>query len=155
MNKDFSDLLSAFNAHNVRYVIVGGYAYARYTEPRATKDLDLFIDTDRANASAIYAALQDFGANLTEVTEEDFANPVTIFQIGVAPLRVDLLCHIDGVEFGEAWTSSELTLLEGGVPARYISVDLLIANKMAAGRPQDLVDAQKLKEAAGEKAHEQ
>ena len=155
MNKDFSDLLSVFNARNVRYLIVGGYAYARYTEPRATKDLDLYIDTDPANASAVYAALRDFGANLADVTENDFADPATIFQVGVAPFRVDILCQIDGVEFGKAWESSEWTLLDDGVPVRYISVDLLIANKLAAGRPQDLVDVQKLREAAADNLREE
>lgn len=94
--------------------------------------------------------MRDFGANLADVTENDFADSATIFQLGVAPFRVDILCQIDGVEFGKAWAGSEWTLLDDGVPVRYISADLLIANKLAAGRPQDLVDAMKLREAAAD-----
>lgn len=85
MDKDFKDLLSTFNAHNVQYLIVGGYAYSEYTEPRTTKDLDLFIGTSHQNAAAVFQCLQLFGANLTETTTADFENPKTIFQIGVAP----------------------------------------------------------------------
>ena len=102
MDKDFKDLLSAFNAHNVRYLIVGGYAYARYTEPRATKDLDLFIKPDPGNAVAAFNALTDFGAHLADVAVADFAHPSTIFQIGVAPLRINIPCNIDGIAFDEA-----------------------------------------------------
>ena len=153
MDKDFKDLLSAFNAHNVRYLIVGGYAYARYTEPRATKDLDLFIQSDPDNAVAAYNALADFGANLAEVTVADFARPATIFQIGVAPLRIDVLCDIDGVTFDQAWATSESALVDDKIPVRYISSDHLILNKLAAGRPQDLVDVEKLRLAAQTREH--
>jgi len=148
MHKDFRDLLSAFNAHSVRYLIVGGYAYARYTEPRATKDLDLFLRPDPVNASAVYAALAEFGAHLADVSVDDFAKPGTVFQIGVAPFRVDLLSEIDGVSFDRAWETSESAVLDDGTPVRYISSDQLIQNKLAAGRPQDLVDVQKLRTAA-------
>jgi hypothetical protein len=127
MHKDFKDLLSAFNAHSVRYLIVGGYAYARYTEPRTTKDLDLFIRPDPANAIAVYQALAEFGANLAEATVADFARAGTIFQIGVAPFRVALICDIDGVDFDEAWETSEAALVDEQVAVRYISSDKLIA----------------------------
>lgn len=147
MHKDFNDLLSAFNAHSVRYLIVGGYAYARYTEPRTTKDLDLFLDPDPANAASVYKALAAFGASLVGVSATDFASPGTIFQIGVAPFRVDLICQIDGVSFQEAWETSEPSLVDDAVPVRYISAEKLIANKLAAGRPQDLVDVMKLRQA--------
>lgn len=146
MHKDFSDLLSVLNAHSVRHLIIGGYAYARYTEPRATKDLDIFLSADPANASAVYAALKAFGANLAEVSATDFADPANVFQIGAAPIRVDLLCRIDGVSFEEAWETSEPAVLDDGTPVRYISAEKLMANKIAAGRPQDLVDAERLRE---------
>ena len=148
MHKDFKDLLSAFNAHNVRYLIVGGYAYARYTEPRTTKDLDLFIRPDPENAAAAYSALAQFGADLGDATVADFANPGTIFQIGVAPFRINLICDIDGVTFDKAWETSESSLVDDEIPVRYISSDNLIANKLAAGRPQDLLDVDKLQQAA-------
>ncbi len=148
MHKDFKDLLSAFNAHSVRYLIVGGYAYARYTEPRTTKDLDLFLRPDPSNAVAAYEALAEYGAHLADATVADFANPSTIFQIGVAPFRVDLICDIDGVSFDQAWETSEIGLVDEEIPVRYISSEQLIANKLAAGRPQDLLDVTKLQHAA-------
>ena len=148
MHKDFKDLLSAFNAHSVRYLIVGGYAYARYTEPRTTKDLDLFIRPDPENALMTYKALAEYGAYLADAAVADFAKPSTIFQIGVAPFRIDIICNIDGVSFDKAWETSEPALVDEQIPVRYISSDNLIANKLAAGRPQDLVDVDKLRHAA-------
>jgi hypothetical protein len=148
MHKDFKDLLSAFNAHSVRYLIVGGYAYARYTEPRTTKDLHLFIRPDPENALMTYKALAEYGAHLADAAVEDFAKPSTVFQIGVAPFRVDIICNIDGVSFDKAWETSESALVDEQIPVRYISSDNLIANKLAAGRPQDLVDVDKLRHAA-------
>ncbi len=155
MHKDFKELLSAFNAHNVRYMIVGGYAYARYTEPRTTKDLDLFVSPDPENASAVYRALAEYGAHLADATASDFSNPGTVFQIGVAPFRVDILCDIDGLTFEEAWAASEASLVDETTPVRYISSDHLIANKLAAGRLQDLADAEKLRHAAEIKKQDQ
>ncbi|HEX9202242.1 MAG TPA: nucleotidyltransferase [Acidobacteriaceae bacterium] len=154
MHKDFNDLLSAFNAHNVRYLIVGGYAYARYTEPRTTKDLDLFIRADPENALATFKALAEFGAYLADATVADFAKPGTIFQIGVAPFRIDVISDISGVTFDQAWDTSETALVDDTIPVRYISSDNLIANKLAAGRPQDLIDVEKLRQAAETKKRE-
>jgi len=148
MHKDFKDLLSAFNAHSVRYMIVGGYAYARYTEPRTTKDLDLFVRPDPENALMTYRALAEFDASLADATIADFAKPGTIFQIGVAPFRIDVICNIDGLTFDEAWETSEPALVDEERPVRYISSENLIANKLAAGRPQDLVDVDKLRHSA-------
>ena len=121
MHKDFKDLLSAFNAHNVRYMIIGGYAYARYTEPRTTKNLDFFMRPDPTNAQSIFDALLVYGVALHDVTVADFASPATVFQIGVAPFRVDLLFNIDGQTFDEAWESAEPALVDDEIPVRYIS----------------------------------
>jgi predicted nucleotidyltransferase len=148
MDKDFKDLLSGFNAHNVRYLIVGGYAYAEYTEPRTTKDLDLFVRPDPENALGTYKALAEFGAHLAGVTVNDFANPGTVFQIGVAPFRIDVICNIDGLSFDQAYETSVLRVVDGEVPVRYISLENLILNKLAAARPQDLLDVAKLRLAA-------
>ena len=148
MDRDFKDLLSALNAHKVRYLIVGGYAYAQYAEPRATKDLDIFVDSQKENARAIYKALAAFGASMVGIQPEDFENPDLILQIGVAPLRVDLLGKIDGVPFDRAYAKSEMGLVDEEVPVRYISLEDLIVNKLASARPQDLVDADNLKEAS-------
>src|SRR6185437_7412116 len=107
MDKDFKDMLCAFNAHNIRYMIVGGYAYARYTEPRTTKDLDLFVSPDPAKAADVFRALAEFGAPLTDVTVEDLTKPSTVIQIGVAPFRIDILFGVSGLTFDEAWERSE------------------------------------------------
>ncbi len=148
MDKDFKDLLSAFNAHNVRYMIVGGYAYSEYTEPRTTKDLDLFVQPDPKNAVATYNALAGYGVCLADVTVADFARPGTVFQIGVAPFRIDILCDISGLTFDQAYETSKPGLVDDEIPVRYISQENLIVNKLAAGRPQDLVDVDKLRHAA-------
>jgi len=148
MDKDFKDLFCAFNAHNVRYMIVGGYAYARYTEPRTTKDLDLFVRPDPEMARSVYKALAEYGAPLDDITVADLAKPATVIQIGVAPFRIDVLFNIDGLSFDEAWATSEPALVDEEVPVRYISCENLIANKLAVGRPQDLVDVDKLRHAS-------
>jgi hypothetical protein len=148
MHKDFKDLLSAFNAHNVRYLIVGGYAYAEYTEPRTTKDLDLFVQPDPRNAVATYKALAGYGAYLADVTVADFANPGLIFQIGVDPFRIDIICSISGLSFDQAYETSKPGLVDDEIPVRYISQENLIVNKLATGRPQDLLDVSKLRHAA-------
>jgi hypothetical protein len=129
-------------------MIVGGYAYSRYTEPRTTKDLDLFVRPDAENATAVYQSLAEYGAPLSDITVDDFTKPSTVFQIGVAPFRIDIIFHIDGLTFDDAFATSEITELEEGLPIRYISSEALIANKLAAGRPQDLVDVEHLRHAA-------
>lgn len=145
MDKDFKDLLSTFNAHNVQYLIVGGYAYSEYAEPRTTKDLDLFVGTSPPNAAAVFRCLQIFGANLTDTSVSDFKNPNTTFQIGVAPFRIDILCGISGVSFEEAWAAAKPAMVDEEVPVHYISFEHLIQNKLASGRDQDLVDVKKLR----------
>ncbi|HWE85921.1 MAG TPA: hypothetical protein VG267_13325 [Terracidiphilus sp.] len=102
--EDLKQLLLAFNANGVEYLVVGGYAVGVHAEPRATKDLDLFIRSDMVNGEAVYRALADFGAPVAGLTPADFCNdPKSIFQIGHPPARVDILQSIDGVEFDEAW----------------------------------------------------
>src|SRR5688572_20616801 len=103
MRSDYKELLEVLNACGVRYLIVGGYAVMRYTEPRFTKDLDLWIATDRENAERTFQALSRFGAPIDDCTPEDFTNPELWFQIGVAPVRVDLLLSIPGLAFEDAW----------------------------------------------------
>lgn len=148
MHKDFKDLLSTLNAHSVRYMIVGGYAYSRYTEPRTTKDLDLFVRPDPDNAIAVYRSLAEYGAPLSEISVDDFVKPTTIFQIGVAPFRVDIIFNIDGLTFDEAFATSETAMIDEEIPVRYISSECLITNKLASGRPQDFVDVEHLRHAA-------
>jgi len=142
MNKDFRELLSAFNEHKVKYLIVSGYAVSYHSEPRTTKDLDLFIQSSPENAKAVFQALADFGAPLDGVSVEDFTNPEIIFQMGVPPQRIDLLQKIEGVDFETAWDRRVRGPILAGDPfeAEYISARDLIQNKRAVGRPRDLLD---------------
>jgi hypothetical protein len=142
--KDLKDLLLAFNDQHVRYLIVGGYAFGVHAEPRATKDLDIFISPDAENSEAVFRALTQYGAPLQGLSPQDFMDG-SAFQIGQPPARVDLLQQIDGVTFDEAWSHRIEGMIEGEVPAAVISRDDLIRNKLASGREQDLLDVKKLR----------
>lgn len=143
MSPDFSELLREFNAHAVEYLVVGAHALAAHGHVRATKDLDVWVNATRGNADQVVAALSAYGAPLGDATAEDFAKAGTIFQIGVPPLRIDLLTSIDGVDFGHAWPNRFESQF-GDVPALVLSKPDLIKNKRAAGRLQDLADADAL-----------
>lgn len=140
VNSDFSDLLRLFNDNHVRYLIIGGYAVTQYAEPRFTKDLDLWISTDTSNAGAVYRALRQFGAPLNNLTADDFAEEGYFYQMGVPPLRVDILMGIPGVEFEEAW-ARRVEVEFDDLSVFFISRQDLITSKRASGRPQDLIDA--------------
>jgi len=141
VNPDFRDLFAAFNAAGARYLLVGGYAVAFHAQPRFTKDLDIWTEPDPANATRVYEALRRFGAPLQELAAADLARPGTIFQIGVAPNRIDIVTAIDGVSFPEAWPDrTETTYGDEVVPV--IGRRHLVQNKRASGRPQDLLDLQ-------------
>ena len=146
MNPDFKELLLAFNGHHVEYLIVGAHALAAYGHVRATKDLDVWVRPDRENAQRVLSALADFGAPLGDLTIEDLSKTGTIFQIGMPPLRIDVITEIDGVDFANAWPD-RLEIGFGGVPALVISRHHLITNKKAAARLQDLADVERLEAA--------
>ena len=148
VNSDFSELLKLFNANNVEYLVIGGYALIQYAEPRYTKDLDLWISTDSKNAAAVYIALQQFGAPLDGLTQSDFSEDGFFYQIGVPPVRVDILMGIPGVQFREAWKRRE-TVWFDDLPVFFISRQDLIAVKRASGRPQDIIDADLLSQSNG------
>ena len=143
MYPDFKELLLAFNAHNVEYLIVGAHALAAHGHVRATKDLDLWVRPEQSNAQRVMQALRDFGAPFGELTVDDLSRRETVFQIGLAPLRVDIITAIDGVDFAEAWPD-RLDTLFGGVPAFVISRHHLITNKKTTARLQDLADVEQL-----------
>jgi hypothetical protein len=145
MNRDFRDLLSAFNDQGVEYLVVGAHALAVHGHVRATKDLDLWVRPDPANARRVLAALRTFGAPLQGLTEADLSSPGPIFQIGVPPLRIDVLTTIDGVAFGEAW-STRVRSPFADLEVTVLSKELLIRNKRAAGRLQDLADVERLEQ---------
>lgn len=147
MDRGLKELLSALNAHSVKYMVVGGYAVGVHAQPRVTKDIDIFIEMSPANAAAVYAALGAFGAPLGDVRPDDFLKPTSVLRIGVPPVAVDILQQIDGVTFEQAWGACEECLIDDEVMARYISADDLIANKLASGRPQDLADVAAIRQA--------
>ncbi len=147
MNLDFSELLSTFNAHGVEYLVVGAHALAAHGHVRATKDLDVWVRPSVENAPRVLRALAAFGAPVQELTEKDLATPDLIFQIGVAPVRIDVISAIDGVEFVDAWRGRVEARLEG-VRVPVLSVEDLIRNKKASGRLQDLADVERLEELA-------
>jgi hypothetical protein len=143
MTSDFSELLQAFNAQDVEYLVVGAHAVAVYGHIRATKDLDVWVRPCRVNAQRVISALSMFGAPLGDLTEDDLSKEGTIFQIGVPPLRIDLMTSIDGVDFSDAWPD-RFSSTFGNVPVFVISRQHLIQNKKTAARLQDLADAEKL-----------
>jgi hypothetical protein len=142
---DFRELLSLFNEEGVRYLIVGGFALAHYGRPRYTKGLDVWIDRTGDNPDRVFRALGRFGAPLDDVRVDDFADPEIVFQIGVEPLRIDILSDISGIEFVEAWGRREPSAY-GDVALHVIARNDLISNKRASGRPQDLRDVETLLE---------
>jgi hypothetical protein len=150
MFDDFKELLSIFNAQKVKYLIVGGYAVSFHAQPRATKDIDLLIKPDADNAKAVYAALGKFGAPLDGLTAEDFIARDKFFRMGRAPVVVDILPEIKGIDFDHAWQNRVEAVIDpqSGLTASFISRADLIAAKLAAGRPQDIADVNALREAA-------
>ena len=146
MSPDFRDLLCEFNAHSVEFLVVGAYALAAHGRVRATGDFDVWVRPEAANASRVIAALQAFGAPLRDLGENDLRRPGTVFQIGVAPLRIDVLTAIDAVEFDEAWAERLVAkFADQTVPV--LSAHHLIRNKRAVGRAQDLADVEWLEKA--------
>ena len=141
MNPDFRDLLSEFNARGVEYLVVGAYALAAHGHVRATGDLDIWVRPDPANAKRVMSALEAFGAPLHDLTEGDLSRAGVVFQIGVAPMRIDVLTGIDGVAFDEAWLE-RFTTRYAGQAVSVLSARQLIANKRAVGRAQDMADVE-------------
>ena len=135
----YSELLRILNEFEVEYLIVGGYAVMKYTEPRFTKDLDVWIGNSPRNSARVYDALANFGAPLRNdgVTPETFTKDKVVYQIGVAPVRIDISTHIDGLAFDAAWQNRVQGTIFG-VPVDFISLADLIANKQSTGRSSDL-----------------
>lgn len=139
LDRDFSEFIASCATHDVRFLIVGGYAVAAHGHPRFTKDLDVWIWVEPANAAKLIAALDDFGFGSLGLTTDDFLAKDTVIQLGYPPKRIDILTHADGVEFQACWDRRvEITIGHQVVP--FISVADLIANKKASARPQDAAD---------------
>ena len=145
VQKDFRDLLGLFNAHKVEYMIVGAYALAFHGAPRYTGDMDIFVKPGSENARRIMAALIDFGFGSVGLTAGDFEVENKVVQLGVAPVRVDLVTSITGVSWEEA-VSGRVEGMYGDVPVYYIGREQLISNKRVLGRKKDLADLEALGE---------
>src|SRR6266498_4595808 len=137
----YKELLQLLNEFEVEYLIVGGFAVMKYGEPRYTKDLDVWVHNSAKNSTRVVAALSKFGAPLGNdgITAETFAGQQVVYQIGIAPVRIDVLTPITGVEFPDAWRRKVTTTIFG-VSAHFISLDDLTVNKRALGRSIDLKD---------------
>ncbi len=153
LNQDFKELLQLFAEHSVEYLIAGGYAVIHHTQPRYTKDLDLWIKPSPDNAKLLAVAFQKFGVPLVEVTLEDFESDGLQFTIGIQPNAIDFLTTIPGLTFAEAW-KNRVTDDTLGFPAFYINLDDMIVAKTVAGRPTDLADIEELQRAKKIKSRE-
>lgn len=143
-NEDYRDMLCALNAEGVDYILVGAYALAAHGFPRATLDMDVWVRPSTDNATRVCAALQRFGALLTNLSAADFAKEDMVVQIGVAPRRVDIVTSVSGLTFEAARRNALVREVEGlSVPI--LALPDMIQNKLAAGRPKDLADAELLK----------
>lgn len=149
-SSDFKELLSAFNERHVKYLIVGGYAVAIHAQPRATKDLDIFVQPEPKNAEAVYAALATFGAPMADLKPADLIDPGSFFRMGVSPQMIEIFPQISGVNFDDAWQRRIEAVIDEqtGLQAFVISAEDFIANKLAAARLQDLADVEAVRKAA-------
>ena len=143
MNPDFLDFLRAFIAADVRFLVVGAYALGLHGKPRATGDLDIWIDATPENAARVMRALEGFGAPMTDVTEHDFASAGVTYQIGLSPRRIDLLTELTGLTFAQAWPGRVRGAF-GGVDVDFIGLAEFIRNKRLTGRLKDLADIEGL-----------
>jgi hypothetical protein len=143
MSRDFVEMLAALSAAGARFLIVGAHALAAHGTPRATGDLDIWIQATPENAARVLQALKTFGAALFDLSLDDLSRPDTVFQIGLPPSRIDVLTSISGVDFDDAW-ARRLEISIGDLAVPVIGRSDFIANKKASGRPKDLLDIELL-----------
>lgn len=144
LNEDYKEMLRCLNTNDVKFLIVGAYALGAYGYPRATGDMDIWVMATADNSEKLYKALKEFGAPLAQIDEHTFVKQGIIFQIGVAPRRVDIITKIDGVEFEDAYGHRKDINIEG-LLIPFISKEDLIKNKLSTGREKDRVDAEQLR----------
>jgi predicted nucleotidyltransferase len=143
LNSDYRDILSALSDRKVKFLLVDAYAMAAHGYPRSTMDIDLWVMPNYKNAILVLQALEDFGAPSGELSPEDLQTEGIIFQIGVAPRRIDILTSVDGLKFEEAFAHSQIIDIDG-IPVQVLSTSDLIKNKRSTGRTKDLADAEYL-----------
>lgn len=140
MNRHFVEMLSALSAEDVEFLVVGAFALAAHGYVRATGDLDIWVRPTEENANRVMKAITRFGAPVQDLTVQDLSSPDVVFQIGVAPVRIDLLTSIAGIAFDDAWPERVITKFDSN-ECPTLSRDHLILNKKSTGRPKDLNDA--------------
>lgn len=145
LNEDYKEILQILLNNEVKFLIVGAYAMGAYGYPRATGDFDIWVETSVENSKKIYKSLSEFGAPLSDITDKTFVEKGIVFQIGIAPRRIDILTYIDGVNFSDAFQAKEEIELEN-LKLPFISKENLIKNKQATGREKDKLDVKYLKE---------
>ena len=143
LNEDYKEILQSLEEENVKFLLVGAYAMAAYGYIRATMDIDIWVMPSADNGKAVLRALRKFGAPLHGLTIDDIQKDDTIFQIGVAPRRIDIITGASGLQFDEAFARSLETDIEG-LSIRVLSLGDLICNKKASGRTRDLADVEVL-----------
>jgi hypothetical protein len=142
---DYRDLLALFNAHEVEHIVVGAYALAFHGAPRFTADLDILVKADPENSQRILAALEEFGFKSVGLTVKDFQHPEKVVQLGVPPVRIDILTSLTGVSWEEAFSGRDEGKY-GDIAVYFIGREQFIANKRALGRKRDLADLEALGE---------
>jgi len=146
LNKDYKEMLQLLLEERVEFMLVGAYAMGAHGYPRATGDIDIWVEASKSNAPKVINALQKFGAPLAQVSLQDFSHEGTVFQIGVAPRRIDIITKISGVTYQEANQDKIIVNVEGlNIPV--ISLDKFVKNKLASGRDKDTIDVKYLMEA--------
>ena len=144
LNEDYKEMLQILLKNEVKFLIVGAYAMGAYGYPRATGDFDIWVEASAENSKKIHKSLSEFGAPLVDIREETFVEKGIFFQIGVVPRRIDIITHIDGIVFEEAYKTKELIDVEN-LQIPFLSKEDLIKNKESTGRRKDKLDADYLK----------
>ncbi len=144
INKDFKEFIELLNSHNVKYLVVGGYALAFHGYPRYTKDIDIWVWVERENAENIVEALCEFGFGSLELNVDDFLIPGYVIQLGNPPGRIDILTSVTALDFNDCYTSKVQINIQG-TKINFIDLENMKKNKRAVGRHQDLADLENLK----------
>ena len=144
LNEDYKEILQILLNNKAKFLVVGAYAMGAYGYPRATGDFDIWVEASSENSKKIYASLSEFSAPLSDITEKTFKKKGIMFQIGVAPRRIDIITHIDGVTFEDAYKTKEFIEIEN-LRVPFLSKKNLIKNKESTGREKDRLDADNLK----------
>jgi len=143
LHQDFKEFIELLNVHEVKYLVIGGYAVNFHGYPRYTKDIDFWIWMQKENVNKLLSVIKEFGFASLKLKEEDFLLEDNIIQLGYEPYRIDILVAVDGLEFEETY-KFKTSIKKDGLEVNFIGIKELIQSKKAAGRLQDLADAEQL-----------